>query len=151
DKSERERFAKSAGRAEEIAAVSDFTPSQLAELTNGLNLVNLQVLLSQGKRSGKRVDAARFRQLKKTLIERQCRGLLEFVEPTHKLDLVVGLQAAKARLSEDAALLSRGQLDAAPMGYLLCGPVGTGKTFLAECYAGSIGIPSVQLRNFRSK
>jgi SpoVK/Ycf46/Vps4 family AAA+-type ATPase len=37
------------------------------------------------------------------------------------------------------------------MGYLLCGPVGTGKTFLAECYAGSIGIPCAQLRNFRSK
>lgn len=37
------------------------------------------------------------------------------------------------------------------MGYLICGPVGTGKTFLAECYAGSIGIPCVVLRNFRSK
>jgi SpoVK/Ycf46/Vps4 family AAA+-type ATPase len=34
---------------------------------------------------------------------------------------------------------------------LLCGPVGTGKSFLAECYAGSIGIPCVKLRNFRSK
>jgi hypothetical protein len=29
--------------------------------------------------------------------------------------------------------------------------VGTGKTFLAECYAGSIGIPCVKLKNFRSK
>mgnify|MGYP001406675516 FL=1 len=37
------------------------------------------------------------------------------------------------------------------MGYLVCGPVGTGKTFLAECYAGSIGIPCVMLKNFRSK
>jgi SpoVK/Ycf46/Vps4 family AAA+-type ATPase len=37
------------------------------------------------------------------------------------------------------------------MGYLLCGPVGTGKTFLAECYAGSVGVPCVTLRNFRSK
>jgi SpoVK/Ycf46/Vps4 family AAA+-type ATPase len=37
------------------------------------------------------------------------------------------------------------------MGYLFCGSVGTGKTFLAECYAGSIGIPCVKLRNFRSK
>ena len=37
------------------------------------------------------------------------------------------------------------------MGYLICGPVGTGKTFLSECYAGSIGIPCAMLRNFRSK
>ena len=37
------------------------------------------------------------------------------------------------------------------MGYLICGPVGTGKTFMAECYAGSMGIPCVTLKNFRSK
>lgn len=37
------------------------------------------------------------------------------------------------------------------MGYLICGPVGTGKTFLATCAAGSIGMPCVVLRNFRSK
>src|SRR2546427_9898286 len=38
-----------------------------------------------------------------------------------------------------------------PMGYLLCGPVGTGKTFFAQCTAGEIGIPCVILKNFRSK
>jgi SpoVK/Ycf46/Vps4 family AAA+-type ATPase len=37
------------------------------------------------------------------------------------------------------------------MGYLFCGPVGTGKSFLATCVAGSIGIPCVVLKNFRSK
>jgi len=42
-------------------------------------------------------------------------------------------------------------LDASPMGYLICGPVGTGKTFISECYAGSIGIPCLVLKNFRSK
>jgi SpoVK/Ycf46/Vps4 family AAA+-type ATPase len=54
-------------------------------------------------------------------------------------------------LHQDAKWLSEGQLQSAPMGYLICGPVGTGKTFLAECYAGSVGIPCVVLRNFRSK
>jgi SpoVK/Ycf46/Vps4 family AAA+-type ATPase len=37
------------------------------------------------------------------------------------------------------------------MGYLLCGPVGTGKSSLAMCAAGEIGIPCVMLKNFRSK
>ncbi|HEY7311863.1 MAG TPA: ATP-binding protein [Gemmataceae bacterium] len=152
DTTERERFcAQAAGKADELSKTTEFTPPELAKLSNGLSLSSLNVLLAQGKLSGRRVDGGRFRQLKKSLIERQCRGLLEFIEPKHTLDLVVGQQAAKERLRQDAALLSRGQLDAAPMGYLLCGPVGTGKTFLAECYAGSIGIPSVALRNFRSK
>ena len=37
------------------------------------------------------------------------------------------------------------------MGYLLCGPVGTGKSFLAQCVSGEIGVPCLMLKNFRSK
>ena len=92
-----------------------------------------------------------FRSLKKRLLERQCRGLLEFIEPKWTLDTVVGHDAAKARLREDAALLRRGALESLPMGYLLCGPVGTGKSFLAQCVSGEIGVPCVMLKNFRSK
>jgi AAA+ superfamily predicted ATPase len=145
DKNERERFCRSR------AAGAEFGSAELAELSNGLSLTSLNVLLSQGQHAGRKVNADRFKQLKKTLIERQCQNLLEFVEPKHTLELVVGQEAAKQRLRQDAEMLSRGHLDAAPMGYLLCGAVGTGKTFLAECYAGSIGIPCVKLRNFRSK
>lgn len=151
DREERERFCRWTLATQNTGQLSDFTPEQLADLSNGLSLTSLQVLLSQGKRSGARVDASRFKQLKKSLIERQCQGLVEFVEPKHTLDLVVGQESAKNRLRQDAQLILEGRLEAAPMGYLLCGPVGTGKTFLAECYAGSIGIPCVKLRNFRSK
>jgi AAA+ superfamily predicted ATPase len=151
ERAEREQFSRWVSRAQEFSQLTEFTPEQLAELANGLSLVNLNVLLSQAKHSERRADSERFRRLKKTIIERQCQGLLEFIEPFRTLDLVVGQEAAKERLRADAHLIARGQLDTAPMGYLLCGPVGTGKTFLAECYAGSIGIPCVKLRNFRSK
>ena len=77
--------------------------------------------------------------------------MLEFVEPKWGLDTVVGHEAAKKRLLDDAELIKRGELDTVPMGYLFCGPVGTGKSFLATCVAGSIGIPAVVLKNFRSK
>jgi len=151
DRAERLRFCQWIATSPTFARSTDFTVEQLAELSNGLSLTSLQVLLTQGVRGGSRVDQTRFKQLKKSMIERQCQGLVEFVEPSHTLDLVVGQQAAKDRLKQDADLILKGQLDTAPMGYLLCGPVGTGKTFLAECYAGSIGIPCVKLRNFRSK
>jgi SpoVK/Ycf46/Vps4 family AAA+-type ATPase len=38
-----------------------------------------------------------------------------------------------------------------PMGYLLCGPVGTGKTYLVECLAGEAGVPVVKMKNFRDR
>ncbi len=123
---------------------------QIVAGSNGLSLLSLEQLLARTAESGG-VTARRFRQLKKTAIERQCGGYLEFVEPGQTLDLVVGHAGACQRLSDDARLISSGNADAAPMGYLICGAVGTGKTFLAECYAGSIGIPCVKLKNFRSK
>jgi AAA+ superfamily predicted ATPase len=151
DRDERRRFVDAAAGDGQLASATDFAPDQLADMSNGLSLVNLNVLLAQAVHADRRLDAQRFRQLKKTMIERQCRDLVEFVEPGHTLDLVVGYEEAKKRLRQDAEWITRGQTDAAPMGYLICGPVGTGKTFLAECYAGSIGIPCVMLKNFRSK
>jgi SpoVK/Ycf46/Vps4 family AAA+-type ATPase len=48
-------------------------------------------------------------------------------------------------------LLKRGKVRAVPMGYLLTGRIGTGKTFLVECLAGEVGVPCVELKNFREK
>ena len=151
DETARRRFVES--RADKIAKDSDpetLSATELIANSNGLSLLSLEHLLSQTARSGG-ATSRQFRDLKKTAIERQCGGFLEFVEPKHTLDLVVGHEAACSRLRQDAKLISDGHQDAAPMGYLVCGPVGTGKTFLAECYAGSIGIPCVKLKNFRSK
>ncbi len=123
----------------------------ITQISNGLNLINLNVAMSRSKLSGKAVDINQFRNLKKGLIERQCQDLVTFLEPEHTLDMVVGHTAAKERLKLDARWIVEGRLDASPMGYLICGPVGTGKTFISECYAGSIGIPCLVLKNFRSK
>ncbi len=123
----------------------------VTQISNGLNLVNLNTAMSRSKLTGKGVDINAFRKLKKGLIERQCHDLVTFLEPGHTLDMVVGHDAAKDRLRLDARWIVEGRLDAAPMGYLICGPVGTGKTFISECYAGSIGIPCLVLKNFRSK
>jgi AAA+ superfamily predicted ATPase len=134
-----------------IAAISDYDAAELAKLTAGISVTDLNVLIQSARETGRRLDATVFRSLKKRLLERQCRGLLEFIEPKWTLDTVVGHEAAKARLREDAKLLKRGALDTLPMGYLLCGPVGTGKSFLAQCVSGEIGVPCVMLKNFRSK
>lgn len=151
DRDARQRFVEA--RADKVSDEADgdkLTAKQLVSNSNGLSLLSLEHLLSQAARTGG-ATGRQFRSLKKAAIERQCGGFLEFVEPKHTLNLVVGHEAACRRLRQDARLISGGHADAAPMGYLICGPVGTGKTFLAECYAGSIGIPCVKLKNFRSK
>jgi AAA+ superfamily predicted ATPase len=150
DEQQRERFIRwSAGPT--LKEFSDFAADDLARLTAGISLTDINVLILSAREGGRRLDMPLFRSLKKRLIERQCRGMLEFVEPRWTLDTVVGHEAAKTRLRQDATLLKRGALDTLPMGYLLCGPVGTGKSFLAQCVSGEIGVPCVVLKNFRSK
>ena len=126
-------------------------PARVAALTAGLSLGNLRALALPALRGGPALDEKRLTAIKKELLEKQCQGLIEFIQPRWDLDTVVGLDAAKGRLREDAKLLATGALDCIPMGYLICGPVGTGKSFLMQCAAGEFGIPCVMLRNFRSK
>src|SRR5262249_56182512 len=38
-----------------------------------------------------------------------------------------------------------------PQGYLICGPVGSAKTFLVNAFSGEIGFPVVKLLNFRAQ
>jgi AAA+ superfamily predicted ATPase len=123
-----------------------FAP-QLAAQTAGLTLLDLRALME----SKEPLEPKRLRELKKMLIERQSHGLLEFIEPRWNFENWIGHAPIKQRLQDDAVLLRQGNLSAMPMGYLVCGPVGTGKSFLAQCLAGEIGIPCVTLRNFRSK
>jgi SpoVK/Ycf46/Vps4 family AAA+-type ATPase len=49
-----------------------------------------------------------------------------------------------------ARATARANAAAVPMGYLVCGPVGSAKTFLVECFSAEIGFPCVKLKNFRS-
>jgi len=151
EREERLRFVEWSTAGRDFGALCEIGVAELAQLTAGMTLVHLQGLLQRAIRGQRRISLDDLKSYKKQMIEAECQGLVEFIEPRHTLDLVVGQDAAVRRLREDASLLRRGRLDAVPMGYLFSGPVGTGKTFLAECYAGSIGIPCVKLLNFRSK
>jgi len=151
EQNEREQFIRSAAGERDLTQASDYGPLELARLTAGISLLDLNVIVQSALEGSQRLDSAMMRGLKKELIERQCQGLLEFIAPKWNLDTLIGHEPVKQRLREDAALLKRGDSHTLPMGYLICGAVGTGKTFLAQCMAGEIGIPCVTLKNFRSK
>src|SRR5438045_7235368 len=65
--------------------------------------------------------------------------------------MVAGHAKAKLRLQQAARAITTGKRDVVPMGFLIAGPIGTGKTFLATCFAGEIGVPCVKFLNFRSQ
>lgn len=88
---------------------------------------------------------------KREIIERECYGLIEFVEPRHGFDVVGGLEMVKADLLAIARNIREGRRHRVPMGLLFTGPMGTGKTFVAEAFAKESGLTAIKLKNFRSK
>ena len=123
----------------------------VARRLTGLSRAGARKALGVALRNDKRITADWLTRMKKEIIERECAGLLEFLESPFTLDNLAGNDAVKAWLREDAQLLRRGALHALPMGYLIAGRIGTGKTFLVQCWTGELGIPCVVLKNFRDR
>lgn len=132
----------------EVSSVKD---KVLAQQTAGLNFINLRSVLSNARENKEKITHERLSEVKKELIEAEAYGLLEFVETDYTLDNVAGHGQVKKHLRQAVKALKQGRQDVLPMGYLVCGPVGTGKTFMVTCFASEVGIPMVKLKNFRSQ
>jgi AAA+ superfamily predicted ATPase len=135
----------------ELAARSDVPLDTIARRLTGLSRVGARTAIALAMGNDRRITSTWLGSIKKDLIEREGQGLLDFVESTFTLDNVAGHDAVKSWLREDAELLKRGSLRALPMGYLIAGRIGTGKTFLVQCWAGELGIPCVVFKNFRDR
>lgn len=88
---------------------------------------------------------------KREIIEKECEGLIEFVDARHGLEAVGGMDGIKTELMNIAAAIRAGDRNRVPMGLLFVGPMGTGKTFVAKCFVKESGLTAVSLKNFRSK
>jgi hypothetical protein len=135
----------------DLAAQSDVPVSMLGPRLTGLSRVGARTVLALAIRNAQRITSSWLTRMKKDLIERECQGLLEFIESKNTFDHLAGHEPIKEWLREDTLLLRKGALHALPMGYLIAGRIGTGKTFLVQCWAGELGIPCVVFKNFRDR
>jgi len=150
DYAERLDFIRSQLKSRELPAGSEINDESLAKLGAGLKRVQLQSLISHAVENRQPLTLKFLSQKKKDLIESESGGLLEFVQSRFDLSFVAGNDQAKRKLQDAASAIRAGNTDVLPMGYVICGPVGTGKTFITTCFAGEVGIPAVTLKNFRS-
>lgn len=88
---------------------------------------------------------------KREIIEKECAGLIEFVDARLGLEAVGGNAPIKDELMQIARAIRAGDTNRVPMGLLFVGPMGTGKTFVAKCFVKDSGLSAVTLKNFRSK
>jgi SpoVK/Ycf46/Vps4 family AAA+-type ATPase len=148
---ERSNFIRAYSTEDDFNTFCTVPTEVLAQQTAGLSFVNLQAVMASAKENKQPITFDSLIRNKKELIEAEAYGLLEFVQTRFNLDYVAGHAKVKVHLREAANALKQGRGDVLPMGYLVCGPVGTGKTFIVTCFASEVGVPMVKLKNFRSQ
>jgi len=129
---------------------------KLAAITAGMTPVEIRQIVDPTRTLPVSDDPAGevlavVRQRKRELIEKECAGLIEFIEPRHGLETVGGNEHIKGELLDIARLIQSGDRTRAPMGLLAVGPMGAGKTFVIKAFLKEAGLSGVALKNFRSK
>jgi SpoVK/Ycf46/Vps4 family AAA+-type ATPase len=128
----------------------------LARITKGMNpdeirkMVAPNAAVPSSEGITPEIEAVVARQ-KRDIIERECAGLLEFVSPKTGFESVGGMDEVKKELGRVARAIRDGDTGHVPMGFLFVGPMGTGKTFVAEAFAKESGLTAVKFGSFRSK
>jgi len=145
--------ADAASRAHKLAALtSNLTREEVRELVAPTAAMpapdaSLPSPIERARKETDRLIAKR----KREILERECFGLVEFVEPSHGFEVVGGMEEVKKDLLVIAESIREGRTSRVPMGILFTGPMGTGKTFVAEAFAKECGLTTIKLKNFRSK
>ncbi len=135
----------------DLAARCEVPVPTLAKRLTGLSRVGARTVLALALKNNQKITTAWLSKMKKEMIERETQGLLDFIESPFTLDNLAGMEEVKKWLREDGQLLKMNKLHALPMGYLFAGRIGTGKTFLVNCWAGELGVPAVVFKNFRDR
>ncbi len=125
--------------------------SQLAVLTAGLSIQALRQLLVSACYSGEKLRPETVIEKVSEFIQAQLgEDVVEFKKPSHTLNDIVGNQKLVAFLKDQIIprITSTGKDSIS--GLSVCGPIGSGKTFIFEGLAGELDIPVLVLKNIRS-
>jgi transitional endoplasmic reticulum ATPase len=125
--------------------VMDMTPPQLANITAGLSLVQLESVFLKAEIAGA-VSWQLVRDTKRAIIGQEYAGLLEMLEPTAGFEIVGGMDQLKQwAIEEIITPVAEGRPADMAQGVVLVGPPGTGKTFFVKALAKEIGFNAVAL------
>ena len=127
------------------------TQAQLAMLTAGLSLQALrQLLVAACYAGGKLRPEAVIEKVSEFIQAQLGEDVVEFKKPAHTLKDIVGnrklVEFLKTRLIPRITSTGADAIS----GLSVCGPIGSGKTFIFEGLAGELDIPVLVLKNIRS-
>lgn len=122
---------------------------EFANITHGLTLIDIQHLWMKGKSRKIPVSPTMVVQQNKESIRKRSYGRLELIFGNHGLDTVGGLGDVIQYFGNVINSVKNWDSKAVPMGILMIGPPGTGKTNLIHALSRDMGMHFVQLKGLR--
>lgn len=124
----------------------DISVNDFAKLSSGLSKKAIKDIKLKSEAEGVPVSFEFIKDKKHSVLKKEYGDVLEFIYPEIGFDNIGGMGKAKNFLLKNIVEpIREGDLRRVPMGILLCGPSGTGKTLLVNALTKSSGFNCVKI------
>ena len=123
--------------------------TQIAYSSAGLTLLSIRQIFRQARYKGQRITPELIFVQTKEIIEKELEGHIEFPTLNYGFEKIIGATLLVKRLNEIKTCLRGDDPDLMPVGILVPGANGVGKTFIYKAFAKECGWVAVVLKNIR--
>lgn len=124
----------------------DIGVDEFAKLSSGLSKKSINDIRLRAEAEGVPVTFDFIKDKKHSVLQKEYGDVLEFIYPEIGFEDIGGMEKAKNYLIKNIVNpIKKGDLRRVPMGILLCGPSGTGKTLLVNALAKASGFNCVKI------
>lgn len=125
---------------------TDITTDEFAKLSSGLSKKSIKDIKLKAEAEAVPITFDFIKEKKHSVLKKEYGDVLEFIYPEIGFEDIGGMDKAKSYLMNNVVQpVKKGDLRRVPMGILLCGPSGTGKTLLVNALAKSSGFNCVKI------
>ena len=124
----------------------DITLDDFAKLSSGLSKKSIKDIKLKAEAENVAISFQFIKEKKHSLLQKEYGDVLEFIYPELGFEDIGGMDIIKNYLTNNVVEpIKKGDLKRVPMGILLCGPSGTGKTLLVYALAKASGFNCVKI------
>lgn len=124
----------------------DISIDEFAKLSSGLSKKSIKDIKLKAEAEDVPVSFEFIKEKKFSVLKKEYGDVLEFIYPEIGFEDIGGMEKAKNYLLKNVVEpVRKGDLRRVPMGILLCGPSGTGKTLLVNALAKASGFNCVKI------